>query len=183
MTTTRKPQNGLVESLSVDTLCNVINSLLFVNDYFLQASESDMYPEKEVLYGLGQHLDQSISALRYEKRKMSRKLKKSSKLQRTREAECKLKALNNPVTEHSDSHSPSELNQLICTAYFDLHGAQKEYYRAVESSQKEITIGGKSLPIYTQWLVDRSEHVLNALELLSDDLRKADQGNIDDEDT
>ena len=172
MTSNNKPVNGLIESMSVDTLCNIIDSLLFVNDYVLQASEGDMLPEKEVFYGLGRHLEQSISALRYEKRKLAQKLNKSGKQRNARIAERALKALKNPVMENNDQHTDSRLIELICESFHDLQGAQAEYYRAVESTGKEAVIRDKELPLFTQWMVERSDHIFHAIEVLGDSVRK-----------
>ena len=175
MTSTKKPQNGLVESLTADTLCNVIDSLLFVNDYFLQMSESDMPPEKEVFYGLGRHLDQSIAALRYEKKKMAQKLNKAGRQRNARIAERALRALKNPVMENSEKHTDSRLIELIRDSFNDLQNAQSEYYRAVESTGKETVIRDKDLPVFTEWMVERSDHIFHAIEVLGDRIRKQER--------
>lgn len=177
MTAIRKPKNRLIESLSSDTLCNVLDSLAFVNDYLFQLSETEEFPPKEAFYGAGRHLDDTIAALEYEKKKISRSYKRSSKREQAKKAQLDLKALNNPVTKKSKTHSPPELIKLICPAYFDLHSAYLEFFRAVESSEKDITFSeDRKLPVYTQSLVDRSEHILNALEFLEYDLKQLDQG-------
>ena len=181
MTATKKPQNTLVGTFSADTLTNVINSLLFVNDYFLHASETDMGLEKDVLHGLGQHLDQSIAALRYEKRKANQKLNKSGRQQNAKAAERALRALKNPVMDNSNKHTSFALNTLIRDSFYDLHNAHSEYYRAVETTDKDISLRDKPLPVFTQWLSDRSDHILHAIEVLGDDLRKT--GGADDDNT
>ena len=181
MTATKKPQNTLVSTLSADTLANVISSLRFVNDYFLHASETAMEIEKDVLHGLGQHLDQSIDALCYEKRKASQKLNKSGRQQNAKAAERALRALKNSVMDNSAKHTPFALNTLIRDSFYDLKNAQSEYYRAVETTGKDITMGDKPLPVFTQWLSDRSDHILHAIEVLGDDLRKT--GRADDDNT
>lgn len=175
MTAIKKPKNRLIESLSSDTLCNVLDSLAFVNDYLFQLSETEEFPSKETFYGTCRHLDHTIAALEYEKKKIARSYKRSSKREQVKKVQLDLKALNNPVTENSKTQTPIELIKLICPAYFDLHSAYLEFFRAVESSDKELTFEeGKKLPVYTQSLVDRSEHILNALEFLEHDLKAAD---------
>lgn len=178
MTAIKKPKNKLIESLSSDTLCNVLESLDFVNDYLFHLSESEIFPSRETLSGASRHLDHTIEAIRYEKNKIARSYKRSSKREQAKKVQLDLKALNNPVTEKSKTHSPVELIKLICPAYFDLHSAYLAFFRAVESSDKEIIFKeGQKLPVYTQSLVDRSEHILNALEFLEHDLKRADSGS------
>ena len=182
MTAIKKPKNKLIESLSSDTLCNVLECLDFVNDYLFQLSESEIFPSREVFSGACRHLDHTIEAITYEKKKIARSYKRSSIREQAKKAQLDLKALSNPVTGKSKSHSPVELIKLICPAYFDLHSAYLEFFRAVESSGNEITFKeGKKLPVYTQSLVDRSEYILNALEFLEHDLKANDSGRIDND--
>lgn len=177
MTSTKKPQNTLIGNISLDTLSNVIDSLIFVNDYFMQVSASDTCIEKEVYSGLGQHLEQAIGALRYEKRKMAQKINKAGRQRNAKIAERALQALRNPVMENSDKHTVLELVQLIRDSFQDLRSAQAEYYRAVEATDKDVTMRDKPLPVFTQWMSMRSDDIFHAIEVLRDDLSK--QGHVD----
>lgn len=180
MTAIKKPKNRIIESLSVDTLRNVLDCLLFVNDYITQLSETEEFPSRETFYGLNRHLDHTIEAINYEKKKLTRSLKRSSRREQARKAQIELKALDNPVTKKSKDLPAAELIQLICPAYFDLHSAYLEFFRVVESSGKDITFEeGKTLPVYTQSLVERSQHIQNALEFLEYDLKKTGSANDD----
>lgn len=180
MTAIKKPKNRIIESLSADTLRNVLDCLLFVNDYIAQLSETEEFPSRETFYGLNRHLDHTIEAINYEKKKLARSLKRSSKREQARKAQLDLKALDNPVTKQSKDIPPVKLIQLICPAYFDLHSSYLEFFRAVESSDKDINFEeGKTLPVYTQSLVERSQHIQNALEFLEYDLKR--EGGANDE--
>ncbi|MEE8059948.1 MAG: hypothetical protein V3T17_19275 [Pseudomonadales bacterium] len=117
--------------------------------------------------------------MRYEKRKAAQKLNKSGRQRNARIAERALGALKNPVMENSDKHTNSRLIELIRDSFYDLQNAQFEYYRAVEVTGKEAVIRDKDLPVFTQWMSERSDHILHAIEVLGDDLRKT--GRVEDE--